>query len=168
MDELRRSETRRHFGILMRDSSWRSQFFRFLVVGVLNTLFGQAIFIGLVLLDVANQVALLVATVIGILFNFRTVGSLVFQDHNRQKNLLVGFLLCCLFSYAINSIALNVLTGCGLSAILSQAILIVPIAVLTFLLNRRYVFFKDNSNVDRRMTARDLPAISERKSQVGE
>ena len=53
-------------------------FFRFLAIGVLNTLVGYGLFSLLVLIRLAPGVALLVATVLGVLFNYFTTGQLVF------------------------------------------------------------------------------------------
>ena len=113
------------------------QFIRFLAVGVLNTLFGQGFFAILVLLGLHPQVALLLATIVGVLFNFQSFGRLVFRGSDGR---LPRFIACYTLVYAINAIALDVLIRFGIWAILAQAILMLPIATLNFALSRRFVF----------------------------
>jgi putative flippase GtrA len=124
--------------VILRESGWRSQFVRFLVVGFLNTLFGQCVFVTLVLFGCNDLLSLLIATVAGVIFNFHTVGRLVFQ--RKERSLLARFVLCYGLSYAVNAIALSSLTHFGLSSISAQAILVLPVASLTFMLVRSYVF----------------------------
>ena len=43
-------------------------------------------------------------------------------------------------TYAVNALALGLLIRVGLSPIVAQSCLILPVAVLTFVLSRKYVF----------------------------
>ena len=112
------------------------QFFRFLAVGVLNTLFGQGVYAALFLAGLHPQISLLLATISGILFNFQSIGWLVFRD----KGCLLPFVACYGVTYAVNALALGLLIRVGLSPIVAQSCLILPVAVLTFVLSRKYVF----------------------------
>lgn len=123
---------------LVHSAHLRPQFVRFLLVGVLNTIVGQGIFVGLVLLGLNHLIALLIATILGVLFNFQTIGNLVFRNGNSR--LLVRFVLCYAFAYAINALALSGLVHSGLTPIIGQALLVLPVAIMVFFISRRYVF----------------------------
>lgn len=57
----------------------RSPIVKFLGVGVLNTLFGYGLYAGLVLAHVPYLIALLMATVAGVTFNYFSFGRMVFK-----------------------------------------------------------------------------------------
>src|SRR4051794_16854283 len=55
-----------------------SQFLTFLAVGILNTAFGYGVFAGLYLLGGSHRVSIVIATGFGVVFNYFTMGRLVF------------------------------------------------------------------------------------------
>jgi putative flippase GtrA len=116
----------------------RIRFVRFLAVGVLNTVFGYACFAALLWLGLHYSLALLLATVAGVLFNFRTIGGLVFGSSDRR--LLARFVAVYALVYTANVAALTLLQAAGLDAFVAQALLLLPVAVASFLLHRRFVF----------------------------
>ena len=111
---------------------------RFLFVGGLNALFGYSMFALGLLIGLSPELALLAATVLGILFNFVTTGRLVFGTANRQ--LLPRFVLVYGLVYGLNAAVLRVLILTGLSPFLAQAVLVPASAVVTFLLMKTFVF----------------------------
>jgi putative flippase GtrA len=116
----------------------RSRFARFLAVGLLNTAFGYACFAALLWAGLHYTLALLLATVAGVLFNFKTIGALVFGSSNAR--LLWRFVLVYALIYTANVTSLALLQRAGLHALAAQAALLLPLAVASFLLNRRFVF----------------------------
>ncbi|MGV2387505.1 MAG UNVERIFIED_CONTAM: GtrA family protein [Microcystis novacekii LVE1205-3] len=52
----------------------KHKFARFLLVGVLNTLFSYFLYGSLILIGLNYKYAVLLATIIGVLFNFQTTG----------------------------------------------------------------------------------------------
>ncbi len=115
-----------------------SEFVKFLAVGVLNTLFGYGCFAFLVFLGVHYSLALLVATVLGVLFNFKSTGYLVFGS--RDNRLILRFVATYAVVYAVNVSLLQGLVMAGLDPYLAGAVLILPMAALAFILFRRLVF----------------------------
>lgn len=115
-----------------------SVFFRFLAVGVLNTLFGYGVFSLLVWLGLLPEIALLISTVVGVLFNFTTTGTLVFR--NTDRGLFLRFALVYVSIYLLNAGALRGLLWLGMSPFLGQATIVPFSVVLTFLAMRRFVF----------------------------
>src|SRR3990167_1084147 len=71
------------------------QFSKFLLVGMVNTIFGYGVFAICIYFGLPYPVATLIMTLLGIAFNFLTVGTLVFKNTN--KNLILQFF----FVYAI-------------------------------------------------------------------
>jgi len=119
---------------LLRGDRISSQFVRFLLVGILNTAVSFLAFALLILAGLGNMLALLIATVVGILFNFQTIGRFVFR--RRDGRLLGKFFLLYSIIYAVNAAALHLLTALGMPAIPAQAVLLPLIVFLSFVLNR--------------------------------
>ena len=115
-----------------------SQFIKFLFVGGLNTLFGYGAFAFFLSLRIHYPLAVLLATLLGILFNFKTYGTLVFR--NSDNRLLFKFLGVYGTTYLLTVAGIAVLKSFRLSAFAAGAILAVPLALIAFLLNRRFVF----------------------------
>ncbi|MFN5967546.1 MAG: GtrA family protein, partial [Pseudanabaena sp.] len=62
----------------------KSRFIKFLFVGIINTIFGYSVFAILIILRLDYQYALLIATICGVMFNFKTIGTLVFKTKNNE------------------------------------------------------------------------------------
>ncbi len=114
------------------------QFQKFLLVGILNTLFGYSCFAFFLFLGLHYSLALLMATLIGILFNFKSTGKLVFGSHN--NSLIYKFFVTYSITYVLNALGIKFFSHIGYSPYIGGAILIFPMAVLAFILNKRFVF----------------------------
>lgn len=123
-------------GIIQRLLAVR--FVRFLAVGVLNTLFGYAIYLVGLFLGAPPNVALGIATVIGAVFNYFSTGRLVFR--HAKVNRLFHFLFAYLLIYCVNVGALHLVISAGVPAALAQAVLLPVVAVCSFLLFKFFVF----------------------------
>lgn len=119
-----------------------SRSMRFLISGGVNTLFGFMVYSVFILAGAAVWLALISGTVIGALFNFLTIGGYVFHDLSLDR--VPRFLLCYALVYGINLQALEWLSTVVADKILSQAILVLPIAALSYLLMARFVFVSGN------------------------
>src|SRR5437868_6901487 len=114
------------------------RFARYLFVGGLNTLFGFLAYSVLILLNAPTWVALVVGNIAGIVFNFFTVGGLVFR--NLRYDRIVRFAACYLFILAVNLNLIEWIMRYHSDRIVAQAILVLPIAVLSYFLMARFVF----------------------------
>jgi putative flippase GtrA len=114
------------------------QFVRFLLVGVVNSLFGYACFFGLLQAGLHYSAALGIATVLGVLFNFKSTGTVVFRSTN--NGLLWRFIASYAVVYLLNLAGLGLLQRVGVSPQLAGAVLLLPAAVLSFVLNKKFVF----------------------------
>jgi len=118
-----------------------SRFLRFLVVGVLNTGFSFSLYTLLVWLGVHFAAANLLATLLGIAFSFRTQGALVFGSHDWR--LLRRFVPVWIGIYIINVVIIAVLMEAELNAYAAGALALPPTVLLSFLLQKRFVFAPD-------------------------
>lgn len=111
---------------------------RFLLVGVLNTVFGYSIFALMYWIGFHYGVASTIATVVGVVFNFKSIGKLVF--HSSDNSLIFRFVLVYALVLCVNISGLALLERAGVSPYIGALTLILPLAVLAYYLNARYVF----------------------------
>jgi putative flippase GtrA len=111
---------------------------RFILVGLLNTLFGYGLFCAALTATGAATLSLAVATVAGVLFNYRSIGSLVFGETGSQR--LWRFIGVYALLFVLNALALTILQGLGARPAFAQAGLLPLMAAASFVLNRRFVF----------------------------
>lgn len=105
---------------------------------MLNTTFGFAIYALLLWGGAVPAVALLVSTVAGVLFNYRSFATLVFADHGRGK--FWRFVLVYGVQLTANIVLLDVLVRAGMHPLVAQSLLLPPFVVVSFLALRRFVF----------------------------
>ena len=113
------------------------RFIRFLLVGGVNTLFGYGVFVSLIYIGLHYSLAALLGTILGILFNFQTVGRLVFDGYH--QGLFFKFLAVYGVTYLLNVVGLYFFNVAGVSNYLAGAILILPVAFIAFILNKTFV-----------------------------
>jgi putative flippase GtrA len=118
-------------------------FGRFVVVGTLNSAAGYGLFAALVLVGLVPEAALLVATIVGVVFNFATTGHFVFA--NCDPRLILRFVAVYATIYVMNALALRYLTYVGISPLFAQLWLVPTAAIATFLAFRRFVFKEKSS-----------------------
>ena len=85
-----------------------------------------------------KRLALLVANILGVLFNFHTFGKLVFRSHDWRR--IVRFSLVYAGIYAANLGTLELLNRAGLESRIAQATLVIPVALASWVLNKKLVF----------------------------
>jgi putative flippase GtrA len=119
------------------------RFIKFLFVGGLNTLFGYGMFALFIYFHFHYSIASLLATMLGVLFNFKTTGKLVFKSNDNR--LILRFIGVYVIVYLLNILFLKILQLFGMNVYFSGAILIFPQAILSYLLNSRYVFSSSRS-----------------------
>jgi putative flippase GtrA len=114
------------------------RFLRFLVVGGLNTAFGYAVFYALLRLSDSAMFALTLGTILNVLFNFRTTGVLVFGATEGHR--VARFLGVYGIVYLYNAAGLTGLQVGGVDPALAGLLLLPGAVVLSYLLNRSFVF----------------------------
>ncbi len=116
----------------------RRKFIRFILVGALNTAFGYSLFALFIYCGIHYSLAVLLSTVIGVLFNFKTIALLVFK--NKNNSLIFRFISVYVFTYFLNVALLWVLKQFHFNMYLAGLLLLLPIAFITFLLHNSLVF----------------------------
>ena len=114
------------------------QAIRFLFVGVLNTIFGFGCYALFIIFGLHYSVSVALATVIGVLFNFKSTGVLVFNS--RRNSRLPFFIGVYVIIYIVNVASIAALVSFGLGDISAAAIAVIPVALLSFILQKRFVF----------------------------
>ncbi len=117
---------------------------RFFIVGGINTVFGYSAYAALLFVGFHYAAAAFIGTVAGVLFNYFTTGRFVFEQVARG-GLLVRFVVVYAVLYGFNVAALAVLQNVTIGAMrlgpyAAGLVLIVPMALLSYVLMRRYVF----------------------------
>lgn len=114
------------------------RFIKFLFVGGLNTLFGYSLFALFIFLGFHYVIAITLGTIIAILFNFKTTGMIVFKS--KDNKLIYKFFGAYSIVYVLNVIGLKIFNYYNISNYIAGAVLILPIATMSFLLMRKFVF----------------------------
>ncbi|MBE9072265.1 GtrA family protein [Microcystis sp. LEGE 08355] len=122
----------------------KHKFARFLLVGAINTLFGYFLYGSLILIGMDYKYAVLLATILGVLFNFQTTGRLVFGSKNNK--LMFRFVLVYVVTFLLNVEALRIVDAIDIDIeqktkmLIAGAILVLPMAVISFVLMKLFVF----------------------------
>jgi putative flippase GtrA len=116
-----------------------NRFFRFLVVGGINTVFSYILYAFLLFIGLHYLLSAIITFIISVLFNFQTTGRLVFQNNDRR--LLLKFIFSYVIILAISLFSLNLLVVMvGISPYLAGLLNVFPVAVISFLIQRFFVF----------------------------
>lgn len=111
---------------------------RFVVAGGVNAIFGFTTYSATILFGLPVWVALVVANVAGVAFNFMTMGRYVFQNLVLAR--FPRFLSSYVLLYFVNLAAIDQLSAWIPGKIVGQAILTIPMALLSYVILRRFVF----------------------------
>ena len=118
---------------------FNNPFIKFLFVAGINTCFGYILFAITVYLLKNAYISTIVSTIIAILFNFKTYGAIVFKSKDNSKIFrFFGVYLCTM---GLQLAAFKLFAGFGITnPYIVAAIMTLPLAGVSFLLMRRFVF----------------------------
>ena len=114
------------------------QFIRFVLVGCLNTAFGYGVYCLMIWLGLSYWWASLVSNVLGVLFNFKTIGILVFKNPNNR--LFFRFVSCYILAYGLNVGIIWLLKFTGLNDYWSGMIATPFVALFSYFYQKLFVF----------------------------
>lgn len=149
------AETRTALGRL-RGDTLNAEAARFLLAGVLNTLFGYLVFALATAAGANTFLALTVSTAAGVAFNFQTSRRLVFGRGAPGRE--VRFVALYAGLLVANWAALRAAQALGAPRLLAQAALLLPFAALSFAGQRLFVF---------RTAAEPVPPVGVRRLEFG-
>lgn len=120
-----------------------NRFIRFVLVGVLNTAFGYGVYCLMIWIGVPYWWATLISNVLGVLFNFKTIGVLVFENPNNR--LFFRFVSCYILAYVLNVGIIYLHTHfAGLNDYWSGLIATPFVALFSFFYQKLFVFNHNN------------------------
>lgn len=115
-----------------------SEFIRFIIIGVINTLFGVGVYCLMIFLGLPYFIATLASNVLGVLFNFKTTGKFVFENEDRR--LIFRFVLCYLFVYLINNGVIKAILFTGLNEYWAGILATPVVALCSFFMLKHFVY----------------------------
>lgn len=111
---------------------------RFVLVGGINTLLGFGLYVAFLFVGLSYDLAYFFALAVSVMFGFFAQGAFVFK--NRNKLLMLRFVLAWVLMYFLNVWATEQLILSGFNAYNSGAIIILPGAILSYFLQKFFVF----------------------------
>jgi len=115
------------------------ELFKFIIIGSINTIFYYLVFISLIFFSVDYKIAILGSTVFATIFSFINFGKYVFN--NQKKSLIIKFILNTIFIYFLNIYLVKIIHEIYiLNLYLSGFIAIIPLTILSYIINKFYVF----------------------------
>jgi len=124
-----------HRQAIVRESR---RFGRYIVVGMINTAFGYGVYALLLYVGLHYAIASLIATVLGVIFNFFTTGRIVFRNSDNGR--LFRFFIVYGLVYVFNIAGLSIMASLKVDLYRAGLVMVPPAAILAYILNRRFVF----------------------------
>ena len=113
---------------------------KFLVVGAVNTVFSYSCYAGLLFIGLHYSLAALFGTLLGIVFNYLSTSRYVYNASSASISRAIRFVLVYCLHYFVNISCLWLLKQSGFNPYLSGLILIIPMAIVSFLLLNHLVY----------------------------
>lgn len=117
-------------------------FIKFVLVGIVNTMFGYGLFALLLFCNIHYALASILATIISVLFNFKTTGTLVFE--NKDNSRILKFISVYCLTTILSISGLKIAKIFGLNLYFAGFVLTGIMAIITFILQKKYVFKKED------------------------
>jgi len=121
----------------------KKQIFSFILVGILNTLVGYVLYALFIYAGLEYILSVLFATILGVIFNYKTIGKFVFDS--KSKNSAIKFILVYVIVFIVNISVIKIFKIYGYNNYVAGFFAIIPASVVSFVLNKFYVF-KGNKN----------------------
>lgn len=121
-----------------------TRFLLFLFVGGINTVFGYGIFALFIFCGMHYIIATLLATVMGILFNFKSTGGIVFK--NKDNGLIFRFFSVYAITFILNVLFLKFALYSNFNIYIASFAITIPMAFVSYLLQRNLVFRGEEEN----------------------
>jgi putative flippase GtrA len=116
----------------------KNHLIRFMFVGLLNTLFGYSLYALFIYLGLIYYLAIIFSTALGALFNFKTIGKLVFNSND--NSLFFLFIFYYLALSLLNIYLVNFFTKFINDYYVSGFISVVICALASFIINRKLMY----------------------------
>jgi putative flippase GtrA len=124
--------------ILLLKRCVQRRWVKYLLVGGINTLFGYGVYALLLWAGLHYTLATLFSTALGIIFNFKTYGIIVFK--NKSNALIFRYAVVYGVLYAASNGWIFLLEQLGVTPYISGMIWLAPNALLGFLMSKKFVY----------------------------
>ncbi len=114
------------------------RFMRFILIGMLNTAFGYSLYALLIFLGLRFDLAILISTILAVLFNFKTTGTFVFN--NKRNNLIIRYFCAYSIIYLLNVVLVWLMLKSNINSYLAQAFATPALVILSYTIQRDFVF----------------------------
>lgn len=115
-----------------------NRFIRFYIAGGINTLISYVIYAVLIYLGTSYAVAVLLCYAIGLIVNFKTIQKIAFNDSDKQS--FINFCVIFIGSCILNILLLRFFIDIGVNEYLAAWIVVIPLSLLGYILNKKFVF----------------------------
>jgi putative flippase GtrA len=111
---------------------------RFYFAGFMNTLLSYCIFAGLIYLGIIYWLAIMISYTAGLAINYKSIKMIAFSDSKKQSFRTFFFIFCgmCLLNIGLTKVFIDL----GINAYLSAWLVVIPISIISYELNKKYVF----------------------------
>jgi putative flippase GtrA len=116
----------------------RHRILRFVLVGGVNTCVGLALFYGALAVLPTTFSALVVSTLLAIIFNFFSTGSYVFRSRDPRR--IGRFFAVYGVVFVYNAVGLALLERAGIDPRIGAILLLPGAVIISYVLNRTFVF----------------------------
>lgn len=113
---------------------------RFILVGIVNTIFGYGFFCVFIFTGIPYPFAVLFATLLGVLFNFKTIGRFVFNHRKSTQKIFAKFVFQYSLLYFLNIALVHLFISAGFNEYFSGALSVLPVAMMSYIMNKHFVF----------------------------
>ncbi|MDR2512145.1 MAG: GtrA family protein, partial [Bacteroidales bacterium] len=135
-------------------------FVKFVFVGGLNTVFSLSIFYLGLWLGLHYTLATLISNILGILFNFKSYGRIVFKD--KSNIMIFRYFVLYTFLWIGSNIFIFVLKKFGISPYLSGFFWVFPNAVVAYFASQKWIYnqkINENSMENQILNQKNRPAF---------
>lgn len=117
----------------------KKQLFKFIVVGIVNTIFYYLLYALFIYLGLAYYVSVVFATIIGIVFSYSTFSKMVFNSNKNVKSFL-KFIFVYSINIALNIFLIKLYTYFDNNLYIAGLFATIIVAIVSFILNKFFVF----------------------------
>ncbi|QMV12977.1 GtrA family protein [Vibrio spartinae] len=114
------------------------EFIKYLFIGLVNTIFGYSVYSIFIYIGLNYSIALMMATTIGVIFNYNTYRSFLFNKRGERKA-FIKFLSGYVMVYFVNLLLLGYL-NLLFNEYISQMICIPPVVIFNWIIFKYWVF----------------------------
>lgn len=127
--------------MLSKINEIKRQIFSFACVGILNTMVGYGLYAFFLFTHISYFLALFLATCLGVIFNFITIGKIVFKRLKLKK--FFNFSLMYIILYFLGLILINLFNKFNINLYFSGFLAMIFLSSLSFVGNK-FIIFKNN------------------------